>query len=730
MADLIQELRRRNVFRAAIAYLAVSWLIIEVATTILPLYPEAPAWLPRTLVTVLFLGFIPALIISWAFELTSEGLRRDQHDDSVATSHLRINRLVDFVIGGAVVAAIALLLWSPTQANRVPSIAVLPFDNMSADAGNEYFADGITEAIIHMIAQSRAIKVTSRTSVFALKGQNVDVREIGSMLDVAHVLEGSVQRAGDQLRITAQLIDTADGNHIWSKSYDRSASDIFDIQDEIAGVVANALKTSLLAKPEVIDGIGTQDTRAYDLYLHAAANRITGTIDALGDAEQSLKQALAIDPEFHTAKTELAAIYLDQWWFGFKSKDEALPDILSLTEQVLAGKGFDSHALALQLMVQSEAALSEGKQDDLQVNADKLYALAERAPNNVDVRIFLATVLGYLGDSEGHFEQLRQATVIDPLRADLYWRMSLSQADLGDTDGAMASIRRSLELNPEQVLPYLTLAEMQRAAGDTVGYLENHLRAWQQDPGDVELVAPVAWHLYGLRLIPEGDVYLQHARALAPNHGAVHTAELIRASMQNFDEQAIEASKVLVEEFEGGNRFRGWVYAAKNLLRSGLRQGRGDAQLAYLSKYAPEFADPEAATAPLHVRLAQALAVPELAQLLPREIMLGLLDDVDEFYSVRGGARASDMQYYISSLIVRGELETAIETYLSEISSRPASMRIAEDWRLDTPFMAELASDPRIQAELEKAQQEIAKIREDVREFLATQQDMDFQAGS
>jgi hypothetical protein len=162
------------------------------------------------------------------------------------------------------------------------------------------------------------------------------------------------------------------------------------------------------------------------------------------------------------------------------------------------------------------------------------------------------------------------------------------------------------------------------------------------------------------------------------------------------------------------------------MLEVGLRLRRGDEYLAYLQRYAPSFANPDAATVPLHVRIAEAKSVPELAQLLPHEVMLSLLDDIDEFYDAIGGARTVDAHYYIDSLIVRGDVEAAIETYLSDISSRPPSRRRFEAWRLSSPFKSELAADPRIQASLEQAQQEIAILRDNVREYLATQQDMSF----
>jgi adenylate cyclase len=720
MSGIIQELNRRNVFRAAIAYLAVSWLIVEVATTILPLYPEAPAWLARSLVSTLFIGLVPTLILSWAYEFTSTGLRREKQVEVKASTRPRMNRIVDFVTGGAVVAAIALFFWTPEAANRVPSVAVLPFANMSADPENEYFSDGLTETLIHMIAQSQAIKVTSRTSVFALKDQELDVREIGDVLGVAHVLEGSVQRSGDQLRITAQLIDTEDGTHIWSKNYDRNASDIFIIQDEIASVVANALTSSLLETSGVIAGVGTDNPSAYDLFLHAVTVRVPGTTDALAEAERFLKEALIIDSGFLNAKTELASVYLEQWYFGFRSQEEALPDILSLTNQVLAERQLDSRAAALHLMTQSEIALIDGEMDVVSGNVEKFLALVDRAPNDIDARVFLARSFMILSDAERELEQLERATIIDPLRADIYWRMSDPQRNMGDIKGALASIHRSLDLNPDQVIPYLALAEISRDDGDTVGYMDNYLKAWRKDPTDVELVARIASHLFALKMVDEGDFYLQHAAAIWPNHPAVQYVELIRAVTLEDDELVIETAKVLIEEFRGGNRMTGWILAVKNVLRSGINLGRGDECLEYILQYAPDFDGRRSDAVGMHVRVSQVLALPELAQLLPTEDLLKLTDDIDEFYVSTGGSATANSRYHIDRLLVHGQLEEAIEVYLSEVFTLPSSKRVADDWRLRNPFRAELAADPRIQAEWQRSNREVEEIRKQVRSFLAT----------
>ena len=487
--------------------------------------------------------------------------------------------------------------------------------------------------------------------------------------------------------------------------------------------MANALRTSLLAKPAEFVGVGTDDLSAYDLFLQAVTVRVASTSETLADAERLLKEALVIDPGFLNAKTELASVYLLQWHFGFRSQKDALPDILSLTDQVLANREFDSRATALKLMTQSEIALLDGEMEVVTVNTDKLLALVERAPSDVDARVFLARSFGILGDSQKEFEQLEQATIIDPLRADIYWRMADPQRTLGDVDGALASIHRSLELNPDQVLPYLVLASISRNAGDNVGYLDNYLKAWRKDPSDVELVARVASGLFIMKLIEEGDVYLQHAVAISPNHSAVKYASLLRAAAMEDHELAIETAKVLIEEFDGGNRIEGWITAVKNILRSGISLGRGDEYLEYVRQYAPDFTGQVSDSVGLHVREAQWFALPELAQLLPAEDMLKLTEELDEFYEAGGATPSSNPRYHSMSLLVHGQLEEAIQVYLNEIFTLPAFRRHAENWRLRSPFYAELAADERIQIALQRSNQEVEEQREKVRNFIATLSD-------
>ncbi len=292
--SLLAELKRRNVIRMAGLYLVGAWLVIQVSSTVLPMF-NAPVWLPRSIVVVLAVGFIPALIFSWVFELTPDGLKRDAEvtpEESIAPQTARkMDRAIIVVLLLAlgyfgfdkfvlaprreamqIAEATRSIVQQAAQTVSKNSIAVMPFLNMSGDPKQDYFSDGMTEEILNALANVPNLQVTARTSVFSLKGQQHDVREIGKMLGVAYVLEGSVRQADDEVRITAQLIRTDNGFHLWSHDYDRKLQHVFALQADVAGDIAQALKLPLgIGGDAALVSQRTDDSKAYALYLQARA---------------------------------------------------------------------------------------------------------------------------------------------------------------------------------------------------------------------------------------------------------------------------------------------------------------------------------------------------------------------------------------------------------------------------------------------------------------------------
>ena len=311
MENLFSELKRRNVVRVGIAYTVVGWLIIEVIDTIAPRL-DMPEWVPTFFIILVLVGFPLALFFSWAYELTPQGVKKTHEVDADASITPSTGRKLDFIIIGALVVALGYFVWErqglideaegPAQ---MTSIAVLPFVNMSADPEQEYFSDGITEELLNTLVKVPGLQVAARTSAFSYKGLNRDVREIGRELGVETIVEGSVRRAGDDLRITAQLVRVADGFHLWSEIYERKYENVFSIQEEIAFAIADAVQAPLgLASGSLVSNRMT-NMAAYDQYLKAR-RLIRERGEGLGEAVLILRQVLAAEPDFAPAWAAMA----------------------------------------------------------------------------------------------------------------------------------------------------------------------------------------------------------------------------------------------------------------------------------------------------------------------------------------------------------------------------------------------------------------------------------------
>jgi len=317
--SLFAELRRRNVYKVAVAYIVAGWALAQGIAQVFPIF-DVPNWIVRLIVVLIVIGFPIALIFAWAFEITPEGLKRAEEADAMPRSARPTNRTwVYVVIIGAVVSLGLFFLGRYTAGNRITSrddnksIAVLPFESLSEDKNDAYFADGVQDQIITNLAKVSDLKVISHTSVGQYKtGAERNVREIGRQLGVAYVVEGSVQRARDRLRINAELIDARTDSHVWAETYDRTAADLFAIQSELAEAIVTQLQAKLSAKQKAeIEEHPTRDLVAFELYLRAKQIVDSYLIAedvraALLSALQSLDQAIKRDPDFVSAYCYIA----------------------------------------------------------------------------------------------------------------------------------------------------------------------------------------------------------------------------------------------------------------------------------------------------------------------------------------------------------------------------------------------------------------------------------------
>ncbi|MCH7510683.1 MAG: hypothetical protein IIB68_12745 [Proteobacteria bacterium] len=335
--SIVQELKRRNVIKVAVAYAIVGWLLVEVASVVLPTF-KAPEWIMQVFTFFVIVGFPLALIFAWAFEITPEGIKREKDvDRSQSITHLT-GRNIDYIIIAALILGLgffafdkfvlgpsrdAELVQATTEAiaeqaaeagkeeiaNK--SIAVLAFTDLSPQGDQEYFSDGISEELLNVLAKIPGLRVAARTSSFQFKGQNRDIVDIGQQLNVALVLEGSVRKAGIQIRITAQLVDASNGFHLWSETYDRELANIFAVQDEIAAAIVGALSEHLgldvEAAPRVIAAVNTE---AHEAYLRGRYLVVQHTRATIEGAVREYEKAIVLDPDYALAHAELAMAIL------------------------------------------------------------------------------------------------------------------------------------------------------------------------------------------------------------------------------------------------------------------------------------------------------------------------------------------------------------------------------------------------------------------------------------
>ena len=342
------ELKRRNVYKVAIAYAVVGWLLIQVATQVFPFF-EIPNWAVRLVVLAIVIGFPVALVIAWAFELTPQGLKRTEDVDLAAQGQRKSHAWIYVVIIGAAFSIGLIFIGRYTARNTVSaarteaatassipqkSIAVLPFENLSDDKGAAYFADGIQDEILTKLASIADLKVISRTSTAKYKSKPEDLKTVSQQLGVATVLEGSVQKAAAKVRVNVQLIDARADSHLWAKTYDRDLADVFAIQSEVAQEIADSLKAKLSpAEANTLASAPTKDAAAYDLFLKGEfEQRVANSNfqpESFEQAARWYKEAIVRDPDFALAIAQLAICQLRRHW---------LTDPLSEKEVLEAGR--------------------------------------------------------------------------------------------------------------------------------------------------------------------------------------------------------------------------------------------------------------------------------------------------------------------------------------------------------------------------------------------------------
>ena len=586
--SLLAELKRRNVLRVALAYLVLAWLLVQVASILLPTF-EAPAWVMRVLVLVLAAGFVATLVFAWAYELTPEGLKRDSEVDRSRSVASQTARKLDVAVIALLIAvgavtvlgnrrvpgpdperravkahgadASAATAAAPQQPVAVPdtrpSVAVLPFVNMSAVAENGYFADGLSETLLNMLAQVSGLKVAARTSAFAFKESKTDIREIARTLGVQAVLEGSVQRAGDRLRITAQLIEARDGSHLWSKSYDRKLDDIFAIQDEIAKAVAAELTQSLLggARTPAITPPQTRDPTAYDLYLRGLEQLNIDSFGSLPVAERHFKQAIGRDAGFADARVALARAYFLMARTGLISDEEAAQRGRPFLAPLLQGAGADPVARSYDATLRLRAA----SPDEYAAATTTALAIVDDAirvqPNVAALYELAAANRNREASAAGDVLALvERGLALDPLSPSLLHAKATALRGLDRTDEALQVYARLRELHAETPAGYSGAAHVHLARGEFADAVKWMAQAARVDPDDHELPASVADVLMGMGMTEDAEAWVQQAELRNAAGPATRRARIVLAVQAGETERAIELAREVIRERASNRR--------------------------------------------------------------------------------------------------------------------------------------------------------------------------------
>jgi TolB-like protein/Flp pilus assembly protein TadD len=460
--NFFAELKRRNVYKVAVAYAVVGWLLIQIATQVFP-FLDISNWAIRLVILLIATGFPIALLIAWAFELTPEGIKRTEDVDP-GTQRVSKNRGWIYVVLSAGVLAIALFFLgrytgqqtSTTAAAADKSIAVLPFLDLSQAKDQEYFCDGISEEILDALAKVEGLRVVSRTSSFAFKGRNTDVAEIGQKLGVRTVLEGSLRRDGNRIRITAQLINAGDGFHIWSDTFERELQGVFALQDEITRSIVDALKIKLAVAPPQH---ARPNPEAHDDYLRGLYLSNKSDEESLRQSLTWFERALEKDRNLARAWTGIAKDWL---WLAdaYVRPLEAYPKVKDAAVRALALDEQDAEA---------HCYLGEVKRI-LERNPAGEEAEIGRAfvidPNSAVVHFFKSIVRAAQGDFESAVKESEAAEKLDPLSPIIVNTAVAHYVAVGRFDEAVTTANRMLQVDPNYLYVSPARALARRAKGD------------------------------------------------------------------------------------------------------------------------------------------------------------------------------------------------------------------------------------------------------------------------
>ena len=573
--SFFSELKRRNVFRVGIAYVVIAWVMLQMVDFALDLI-SAPNWVMQVFFLAAVVILPVVLVFSWVFEMTSEGIKRESEIDRSQSATHSTGRKLDRTIIIFLAVAVVILLADrfiagepapqPTVEtvsvdnslkdsadDEIKSIAVLPFVNMSSDPEQEFFSDGISEEILNVLTRIPNLKVAARTSSFQFKGQNQDIANIGKQLQVNHVLEGSVRKAGSTLRITAQLIEAESGFHIWSETFDRKLEDVFAIQDEIAAAIAAQLRAHLTSD---LDTTSTPvDMAAYELYLKGRGLVAARGEKSLFEGIDILKAAIEIEPDYAPALATLAKAYGVLPWFSEKTPPgEAREEARLWANRALEIEPDNAEALATLAIVYSE----------IDMNWEGARQLLEKAllanPGSVAANNFRGDLATRTGDLKNAMKYESRAAELDPLGPVQLTDLANVYLLLGEFEQVISLAKRALALDPAFSHAHRHLADAYFGLGRTDELETLYKLAGEIEDFPADIQPDIALKL----LIASGDQEAAQARldelVELVNTGKIlaSTAAIEAAAVGNFD----VAGNLLMQAYEENDGtwiFPSWV---------------------------------------------------------------------------------------------------------------------------------------------------------------------------
>jgi TolB-like protein/Flp pilus assembly protein TadD len=457
LKNFFSELKRRNVYKVAVAYTIVGWLLVQVATQVFP-FLEIPNWIVRLVIALVAIGFPIALVIAWAFEITPQGLERTEVADTMqAAAGQKKNAWIYVVVIGAAISVALFFLGRytaqspeggrpPAAAGSLPqkSIAVLPFDNLSEEKGNAYFAEGIQDEILTRLAKVADLKVISRTSTQHFKSAPDNLPQIAKQLGVMHILEGSVQKANDQVRVNVQLINALTDAHLWADTFDRKLTDIFAVETEIAKTIADTLQAKLTgSEKNAISKKPTENPAAHELYLQGRYFWSKRSAANLRKSIDYFNQAIAQDPNYALAYAGLA-----QAWMVLPAYNGGAPVECKPHAEAAARK-----ALSLDETLSDAVAVLASIKAEYDFDFPEARAEYERAiqlnPNDATARHWFSTdCLATTGDHVGELAEMQRAAELDPLSLVINTNLGNAYLHNNRLDEAIALFRKAIEMDP------------------------------------------------------------------------------------------------------------------------------------------------------------------------------------------------------------------------------------------------------------------------------------------